>query len=74
MRRWHLTAGNRPGVCALPRYVAGRRNKSAPNYPEPERLRLEIPMFGKTKIAFFPEAGIARLVLTPDTITSTGLV
>ena len=53
MRRWHLTAGNRPGVCALPRYVAGRRGKSAPNYPEPERLRLEIPMFGKTKIALF---------------------
>jgi hypothetical protein len=38
--------------------VAGRRGKSAPNYPEPERLRLEIPMFGKTKIALFPEAGM----------------
>src|SRR5580700_5495847 len=58
MRCWHLTAGNRPGVCALPRYVAGRRGKSAPNYPEPERLRLEIPMFGKTKIAPFLEASM----------------
>jgi hypothetical protein len=57
MRSWNLTAGNRPGVCALPRYVAGRRGKSTPNYPEPERLRLEIPMFGKTKIALFLEAG-----------------
>jgi hypothetical protein len=38
--------------------VAGRRGKSAPNYPEPERLRLEIPMFGKTKIALFLEAGM----------------
>jgi hypothetical protein len=58
MRCWHLTAGNRPGVCALPRYVAGRRGKSAPNYPEPERLRLEIPIFGKTKIAPFLEASM----------------
>jgi hypothetical protein len=33
--------------------VAGRRGKSTPNYPEPERLRLEIPMFGKTKVALF---------------------
>jgi hypothetical protein len=33
--------------------VADRRNKSAPNYPEPERLRLEIPMFGKTKGTLF---------------------
>ena len=56
MRRRHLTAGNRPGVCALPRYVAGRRNESAPNHPEPERLKLEIPMFGKTKNALFMEA------------------
>jgi len=56
MRRWRSTAGNRPGVCALPRYVAGRRNKSAPNHPEPERLKLEIPMFGKTKTALFLEA------------------
>jgi hypothetical protein len=38
--------------------VAGRRGKSAPNYPEPERLRLEIPMFGKTKIAPFLEASM----------------
>jgi hypothetical protein len=38
--------------------VAGRRNKSAPNYPEPERLKLEIPMFGKTKNALFLEANM----------------
>jgi hypothetical protein len=38
--------------------VAGRRGKSAPNYREPERLRLEIPMFGITKIALFLEAGM----------------
>ena len=59
MRRWRSTAGNRPGVGALPRYVAGRRNKSAPNYPEPERLKLEIPMFGKTKDALFLEADMS---------------
>jgi hypothetical protein len=55
MRRWRSAAGNRPGVCALPRYVAGRRNKSAPNYPEPVRLKRKIPMFGKIKIALFLE-------------------
>jgi hypothetical protein len=39
--------------------VAGRRGKSVPNYPEPERLRLEIPMFGKAKNALFLEADMS---------------
>jgi len=55
MRRWHSSAGNKPSVRPLLRYAPARRNKSVPNYREPERLRLEIPMFGKTKNALFLE-------------------
>src|ERR1700722_13337286 len=58
MRRWHLTAGNRPGVCALPRYVAGRRNKSTPNYPEPEAAQAGEPNVRQNKSRAFLEAGM----------------
>jgi hypothetical protein len=39
--------------------VAGRRGKSVADYPEPERLKMEIPMFGKAIIALFLEADMS---------------
>jgi hypothetical protein len=59
LQRWHLTAGNKPGVCPFLRYVAARRGGLAPNYIGPERLKLEIPMFGKSKKRPFLEAAMS---------------